>query len=210
MSKASFTPLRDVDQIVPKGGGLGGMTALKSVLEVVRSECEGLHPRWRVVRIVGNLIPSGTGLRLRPRLYRLGGLRIGSGTVLSGALHITGSGSPSECLRIGKNCYINEWVSFNLGGDIVLEDGVSVGMESLFITVTHAMGRPVFRAGKTECKSIRIGCGAWLGARVVILPGVTVGAGAVIGAGAVVTRDVPPNVLAAGVPARVIRALESL
>lgn len=176
---------------------------------LVMSEFEGLHPWWRFVRALGLLIPSGTGLRLRPRLYRLAGLRIGRGTVLSGPLHLTGAGAPSKCLQIGQNCYLNERVAFNLGGEIVLEDGVSVGMECLFLTVTHALGGPAFRAGKSECRPVRIGSGAWLGARVTVLPGVTVGAGAVIGAGAVVTRDIPSNVLAAGVPARMLRTLEA-
>jgi acetyltransferase-like isoleucine patch superfamily enzyme len=56
-------------------------------------------------------------------------------------------------------------------------------------------------------KPIRIGRGAWLGARVIILKGVTVGEGAVVGAGSVVTRDVAPYTLVAGNPARFIREI---
>ncbi|MEL6914715.1 MAG: acyltransferase [Pseudomonadota bacterium] len=56
-----------------------------------------------------------------------------------------------------------------------------------------------------EERDIVIGEGAWLGARVIVLAGVTIGAHAVIGAGSVVTRDIPPNAVAAGNPARVIR-----
>jgi maltose O-acetyltransferase len=56
-------------------------------------------------------------------------------------------------------------------------------------------------------RPVSIEDGAWIAARVTILPGVTIGRGTVVAAGAVVTRDVPPNTLAAGVPARVKREL---
>lgn len=52
-----------------------------------------------------------------------------------------------------------------------------------------------------------MGSDVWFGGNVVVLPGVTIGYGSVIGAGSVVTRDVPPGVLAAGNPCRVIRRL---
>ena len=56
-------------------------------------------------------------------------------------------------------------------------------------------------------KPVQIGSGCWLGANVVVCPGVTVGDGCVIGAGSVVTRDIPPLSFAAGNPCRVIRTL---
>ena len=55
---------------------------------------------------------------------------------------------------------------------------------------------------------IHIGKNVWLGANVTVLPGVTIGDGSIIAAGAVVTRDVPENMIAAGVPAKVIRAVK--
>ncbi|MCP2032074.1 acetyltransferase-like isoleucine patch superfamily enzyme [Okibacterium sp. HSC-33S16] len=64
-------------------------------------------------------------------------------------------------------------------------------------------GTPVMDQPKIE-KDIVIGPGVWLGANVVVTAGVTIGAGAIVGAGAVVTRDLPENCIAGGVPARVI------
>jgi maltose O-acetyltransferase len=179
------------------------------IRRILREELGGLHLRWRVVHTAGRILPDGLFLRLRTRLYRLGGLHIGPGTVISGKLHLSGFGHPGHCLRIGANCYLNDRIAFNLEDEVVLEDGVSVGMECLFLTVSHAIGGPAFRAGQTQASPVRVERGAWLGARVTVLPGVTIGAGAVIGAGALVTRSIPPNTLAAGVPARVLRNLES-
>jgi acetyltransferase-like isoleucine patch superfamily enzyme len=57
-------------------------------------------------------------------------------------------------------------------------------------------------------RTITIGNSVWLGGGVIVCPGVTIGENTVVGAGAVVTRDLPPNVVAAGNPARVIRTIE--
>ena len=68
----------------------------------------------------------------------------------------------------------------------------------------HALGRPIDSQG-TVSRAVRIGDDVWLGARVVVLPGVTIGDGAIVGAGAVVTRDVPAGTVVTGVPARIVR-----
>jgi maltose O-acetyltransferase len=78
-----------------------------------------------------------------------------------------------------------------------------------FITGSHEIGGASRRAGTKVAKRILIGDGCWIGAGTRILGGVRIGEGVVVAAGAVVTRDIPPNTLAAGVPARAKRNLGS-
>jgi maltose O-acetyltransferase len=66
---------------------------------------------------------------------------------------------------------------------------------------------PERRLERPPSQPIAIGENVWIGARVIVLPGVTIGADSCIGAGSVVTTDVPPRTLAAGVPARILRRL---
>ena len=175
---------------------------------VLSSELSGCHPRLQFVQGVTALLPTDAFMRLRPRLYRLAGVRIGRGTVILGRLRLSGSGAVVKRLIIGNDCVLNDNVAFNLGSTVTLEDNVSVGMDCLFITNSHEMGRSAFRAGRVVSRPIRVGRGAWLGARVTVLPGVTVGAGAVVGSGALVAKNVDENVLVGGVPARFIRELD--
>ena len=170
-------------------------------------ELNGIHPRYLLLNGVCRLLPTFAFLRVRVRLYRLMGIKIGRGTRLAGHLDLTGYSPLAEQLRIGENCYINKGCQFNLGGIVTVESDVAVGMNCLFITNSHQISPAHHRAGPCFSAPIRIGQGAWLGAGVTVLPGAQVGRGAVIAAGAVVVHDIPPNVLAGGVPARVLRAL---
>jgi maltose O-acetyltransferase len=181
----------------------------EKLVDILHSELSGCHARLLFVQALVALLPSEAFIRLRPRLYRCAGIRIGHGTVMSGRIRLTGAGAITRRLVIGNDCYLNENITFNLGATVTFEDNISVGMECLFITNTHEMGTADFRAGAVVARPVRVGRGAWLGARVTVLPGVTIGAGAVIGSGAVVAGDVAANVLAAGIPAKMVRALST-
>ena len=107
-------------------------------------------------------------------------------------------------LTLGKGVFINMGCRFQDTGGITIGDGTLIGHGSTLTTLNHAVD-PARRADM-EPAPVVIGRNVWLGAGVTVVPGVTIGDGAVIGAGAVVTKDVPADTIAAGVPARVIRS----
>jgi maltose O-acetyltransferase len=91
---------------------------------------------------------------------------------------------------------------------VTIGDDVQIGPNVQLLTAWHPV-EPGPRRDKWEAASpIVIGDNVWLGGGVIVLPGVTIGENTVVGAGAVVTRDLPPNVVAVGNPARVIRKVE--
>ena len=85
---------------------------------------------------------------------------------------------------------------------------MQVGPAVQLYAATHPLDRRLRNSGLELAHPIRIGDGVWIGGGAIILPGVTIGDGCVIGAGSVVTRDVSPNTLALGNPARIVRNLE--
>lgn len=104
---------------------------------------------------------------------------------------------------LGKNVFINHACSFLDIGGIVIEDDVLIGPRVNITSENHPLD-PSDRKALIP-KSVHIKRNAWIGAGATILPGVTVGENAVVAAGAVVSRDVPPNTVVAGIPARIIK-----
>lgn len=110
----------------------------------------------------------------------------------------------------GSNVWVGGGSRFigNAAGPVTIGSNCDIAPECLFVTGTHELGPHSQRAREGTAQPIVVEDGVWLGARVVVLGGVTVGAGSVVAAGAVVTRDVPPDTLVGGVPAKAIRSLE--
>ncbi len=101
---------------------------------------------------------------------------------------------------IGINCEIAPHVT--IGNDVMM------GPECMIYTSNHGMERmdiPMWKQKSTPVEPVVIGNDVWLGARVIILPGVHIGDGSVIGAGSVVTKNVEPYSVVAGNPAKLIR-----
>ena len=113
-----------------------------------------------------------------------------------------------ENVWIGSNTHINHLCCIQPGKKSKIRIGDNVlmgpGVKMFASNYSLKLGKPIREQPWIE-KDINIGNDVWLGANVVITAGVTIGDGSVIAAGAVVTKDIPPYVIAAGVPARVIK-----
>ena len=104
-------------------------------------------------------------------------------------------------MKIGKGVFINHSLTCMAAGGITIEDGVMIGPNVRIVTDNHDFqNRMVLR-----CKPVHIGRNAWIGVGAIILPGVTIGENAVVAAGAVVTKDVAPNAIVGGNPAKFIK-----
>ena len=110
--------------------------------------------------------------------------------------------------KIGKNVFINHDCSFLDLGGITIEDDVQIGPKVSVITENHPLDPSTRKS--LDLKSVLIKRNAWIGAGAIILPGVTIGENSVIAAGAVVNKDVPANTVVGGIPAKIIKAIETL
>ena len=130
--------------------------------------------------------------------------------------------------EVGENCYIeppfranwggrhvhfgdNVYANFNLtcvdDTDIYVGDCVMFGPNVTLATANHPIAPELREKALQYNKPIHIGRNCWLGAGVIVVPGVTIGENTVVGAGSVVTKDLPANVVAVGNPCRVLREI---
>ena len=110
-------------------------------------------------------------------------------------------------ITVGERVFINEGCCFQDQGGIEIGDDCLIGQQVVIATLNHDLD-PKHRKDMLP-RPVRIGKNVWVGAHATILAGVTIGDNAVIAAGAVVTKDVPPNVVVAGVPAKIIKEIEA-
>jgi len=123
-----------------------------------------------------------------------------------GVVIITGGPQKRGKLTIGAGTYVNRYTIFDAHNELRIGRRVMIGPHCYFTDADHGtepgssvQSQPMWHA------PLIVEDEAWIGAHVTLLPGVRVGKGAIIGAGSVVTRDVPANAVAMGVPARVVR-----
>ena len=172
---------------------------------------------WRNVRTVDT---CGPGTRFRGSAEKRGAdsrIEIGRDCLVDGILVTE---APRSMIRVGSNVSIGGQSLLAAVESIIVEDDVLISYHCIVVDSDNHSLRYSLRkndlhewlAGrhdwkKAQTRPVRICKGAWLGARVIVTKGVTVGEGAVCGMGSVVTRDVPPYTVVAGNPARIIKEL---
>lgn len=173
--------------------------------EVFSSWSKGLEAIWAVCMLrsctrVGRL----TRVTGRPHVLNRGEIVIGERVrIYSHFARTVLAASDGGRLEIGDRTAIN------YGTDISATGLVQIGADCLIGThcsiIDNDYHRPQQRAQRPDAQPVRIGNQVWLGNRVIVLPGVTIGDGAVVAAGSVVTGNIPPGAFAIGNPARVLR-----
>lgn len=147
------------------------------------------------------------GRRVQLQVGKHGRLRFGRWTWIGDGCKLRcheGEISIGDKTVLGQECTISAYQHVSIGRECILADRV------MLIDFDHSVAEvevPIRRQG-IYMRDVRVGNNVWIGYGAQILRGVTVGDNAIVGASAVVTKDVPPNAVAAGVPARVIRMRE--
>ena len=149
---------------------------------------------------INNAKPMSKKLRLL--VERLFENRLDSTSFLSPPLQI----DYANRIEIGKHVFINNNFICMSHGYVTIEDGVMIAPRVTLLTANHNL----YNHRILKCKPIRICKNAWIGSGAIILAGVTIGENAVVGAGAVVTKDVAPNTVVGGNPAKVIKTLTEI
>lgn len=137
----------------------------------------------------------------RQRIYRANGLEVDSKLISPRCFFHTAD------IYVGREVRLNHGVHIENVARVEIGANAGLGVNTVVLTSDHDMGPPEARIGEWHHKPVTIGEGCWVGARCLILAGVTLGPGCVVAAGSVVRHDCAPNTVYAGVPARPIREL---
>jgi acetyltransferase-like isoleucine patch superfamily enzyme len=182
---------------------------MKSITTLLKQELAGLQIRYLLAKTLLSPLPATVGGRVRARLLRLFGFKgIAPNVIMHTVPVMRGDGDITKRLFIGAVTFVNCDCILDLSDNITIGERVALAQEVMILTATHALGMAEQRTGDLFLAPVVVEDGAWIGARATILPGVTVGKGAVVAAGAMVTRDVHPNSLVGGVPAKFIKYLD--
>ena len=137
-------------------------------------------------------------------LLRVAGVKIGNGSKVVGPIYLGGVAA----LSLGDHVWLGRNAAIDGNGTVQIGDWVDIAPCVSFGTGGHVIATHDHRAGKGVTSCITVGSGTWIGQNTVIVNNVSIGKGVVVAAGSVVIRDLPDDVLVAGVPAIVKRQLD--
>jgi acetyltransferase-like isoleucine patch superfamily enzyme len=144
----------------------------------------------------------------RPAVSNYGQMRIADSVRLVSTIATTELVAGSDgLLDIGQSAFINYGCSISATRLVRIGARCNIGTGVIIMDSDFHRIEPERRTESPEPRPIVLEENVWLGARVIVLGGVTIGAGSVIGAGSIVTRDIPPRSVAVGQPAKVVRTL---
>ena len=150
-----------------------------------------------------NALGQGDEARMK-ELMRQMFAEVGEGCYIQPPFYANWSG---KHVHLGRNVYANFNLTLVDDADIYIGDMTMIAPNVTITTATHPI-LPSLRENALQYNvDVHIGKNVWIGAGAIILPGVTIGDNSVIGAGSVVTKDIPANVVAVGVPCRVMRPI---
>jgi maltose O-acetyltransferase len=152
-------------------------------------------------------LPFNLGRKMRGYLCKIIFKKCGKNVNIENGVFF-GSGSDIEIgsgSGIGRNSYI---AGIGGGGKVIIGDKVMIAPETVILTLSHKFKDLKSIQGVNESTCVTIEHHSWIGLRSIILPGVTIGKYSIIGAGGVVTKNIPPYVVAGGVPAKIIKKRE--
>ena len=190
-----------MDREAPKSRDEPKPTGWQKIVTLLHEETSGIHPRLIALTAAAKLLPKHHAGLTRARLYAMAGFRIGEGTRIAAAPRINGGPDLFSNLTVGKNCIIDAECILDVSEKVTLGDRVTLSPGVMILTSTHELDIREHRAGPVQLSPVNIGEGTWLGARCIILPGVSIGVGVIVNPGAVVNKDVAANTRVGGTPA---------
>lgn len=159
-----------------------------------------------VLRFLFLLLPATRMFAVKRFVLKLCGIRVGDRTRITGGFGLYGRG----LVEIGSDCWIglNSRMYVSEASEVVIGNRCDIAPDVIFHSGTHQIGTSTRRAGHGMSAHIRIGNGVWIGTRVTVLAGCTVGDGSIVAGGAVLLgKNYPGDVLLAGVPAKIVKTL---
>lgn len=147
---------------------------------------------------------------LRKLCLLMGGAKIGQDSVIMDVRFFNWHHKGLSGLKIGQQCFLGDEILIDLYNKVTLEDSVTIAQRVTILTHINVgyKNHPLQKYFPSHSSPVILKTGCVIGACSTILPGLIIGEKSMVAAGSIVTKDVPPQTLVAGVPAKVIRKLE--